>query len=418
MSWMKPEASKGVRLRNSARAWRRVWLRLHLYLGLAVGALLVVVGLTGSALVFMNELDAWLNPDLLTVTAPSENGAVHRSMAEIVAAAERVVEANSRILAIMGPHGREGVFSVSFEEPTQIQRRVFVDPYHATVRGARYFGAHEVVPLYLIEAIFQLHFTLLSEETGQTVVAIGALLLLVSIMTGLLLWWPLTRHWRQAFAIRCPTQPVRLTFDLHKTFSLYTCLVLSAVLMSGISMNLSKPFVRVTQWFSPVTRDVPARLVSGPGAGRPPIGPARAYEIATSQYPGGDLYGIFPPSKSTGVYLVSHRRVPGLSRFWSKRWIAIDQYSGAVLDVRAPDTRRTAGETFLAWQWPLHSGQAFGLPGRLAVCVVGLACPVIYATGVLMWWRKRPKSTIKRKTRHRDANADSEHRPEHADSSL
>ena len=102
MSWTKPEASKGVRLRNSARAWRRVWLRLHLYLGLAVGALLVVVGLTGSALVFMNELDAWLNPDLLTVTTPSENGAVHRSMAEIVAAAERVVEANSRIVAIMG----------------------------------------------------------------------------------------------------------------------------------------------------------------------------------------------------------------------------------------------------------------------------------------------------------------------------
>lgn len=389
MSSLTTKGGGGSSRRSQAHAWRKVWLRLHRYLGISVGGLLAVVGLTGSALVFMNELDAWLNPDLLTVAVSSESGTVHRPMTEIVAAAEHVVEANSRIVAIMGPHGHQGVFSVSFEEPTQIQRRVIVDPYRATVKGVRTFATTDVVPAYLIEATFQLHFTLLSGETGQTIVGIGALLLLVSISTGLILWWPLTRHWRQAFAIRRPTNSVRFTFDLHKIASLYPWLVLSAVLMSGISMNLNKPFVRVTQWFSPTTRDVPGGLVSGADAGRSPIGPVRAYEIATSRYPGGDLYGIFPPSNPTDVYLVSHRRVPGLSAFWSERWVAIDQYSGAVLDVRAPDTRRTAGETFLAWQWPLHSGQAFGWPGRLAVFVSGLACPIICVTGVLMWWRKR-----------------------------
>lgn len=389
MSSLKTMGGGGSSRCSQAHAWRKVWLRLHRYLGISVGALLAVVGLTGSALVFMNELDAWFNPDLLTVAVPSESGTVHRPMAEIVAAAARVVEANSRIVAIMGPHGHQGVFSLSFEEPTKIQRRVIVDPYRATVTGVRRFATTDVVTAYLIETIFQLHFTLLSGEAGQTIVGIGALLLLVSISTGVILWWPLTRHWRQAFAIRRPTNSVRFTFDLHKIASLYPSLVLSAVLMSGISMNLNKPFVRVTQWFSPTTRDVPGRLVSGADAGRSPIGPVRAYEIATSRYPGGDLYGIFPPSNPTGVYLVSHRRVPGLSAFWSERWVVIDQYSGAVLEVRAPDTRRTAGETFLAWQWPLHSGQAFGWPGRLAVFVSGLACPIIYVTGVLMWWRKR-----------------------------
>lgn len=388
MSCLKTEVIGGERPPSSARAWRRVWLRLHLYLGLSVGALLVVVGLTGSALVFMNELDAWLNPDLLAVTAPLQNGAVHRPVVDILTVAKQVVEPQSRILAIMGPYGPEGVFSVSFEQPDETQRRVFVDPYRAIVTGVRTFARTDVVPAYLIEAIFQLHFTLLSGETGQTILAIGALLLLVSIVTGLILWWPLTSQRRQAFAIRFPTNPVRFMFDVHKTFSLYTCLVLGAVLLSGVSMNLNKPFVRVTQWFSPTTRDVPGRLVSGADAGRSPIGPVRAYEIATSRYPGGDLYGIFPPSKPTGVYLVSHRRVPGLSAFGSERWVAIDQYSGAVLAVRAPDTRRTAGETFLAWQWPLHSGQAFGMTGRLLVLASGLASLVIYVTGVLMWWRK------------------------------
>lgn len=388
MIWITPGASKGVRLRSSARAWRRVWLRLHLYLGLSVGALLVVVGLTGSALVFMNELDAWLNPDLLTVTAPPPRGAVYRPVVDLLTVAKQVVEPQSRILAIMGPHGPEGVFSISFEQPDETQRRVFVDPYRATVTGVRNFRTHEVIPAYLIDAIFQFHFTLLSGEIGQTIVAIGALLLLISIVTGLILWWPLTSQWRQAFAIRFPTNPVRFMFDVHKTFSLYTFLVLGAVLLSGVSMNLNKPFVRVIQWFSPTTRDVPARLLSSLAAGRTPIGAVEAWRIATSRYAGGQLYGIFPPSTPTGAYLVSHRRVPGLSRFWSERWIAIDQYSGEVLDVHAPDTRRTAGETFLAWQWPLHSGRAFGMTGRLLVLASGLASLVIYVTGVLMWWRK------------------------------
>jgi uncharacterized iron-regulated membrane protein len=135
----RPRLVGGVRPRSSARAWRRVWLRLHLYLGLSVGALLVVVGLTGSALVFMNELDAWLNPDLLAVTAPPPRGAVHRPVVDLLTVAKQVVEPQSRILAIMGPHGPEGVFSVSFEQPDETQRRVFVDPYRATVTGVRTF---------------------------------------------------------------------------------------------------------------------------------------------------------------------------------------------------------------------------------------------------------------------------------------
>ncbi|MBM4259546.1 MAG: PepSY domain-containing protein [Deltaproteobacteria bacterium] len=40
----------------------------------------------------------------------------------------------------------------------------------------------------------------------------------------------------------------------------------------------------------------------------------------------------------------------------------------------------TAGDIFLQWMLPLHSGDAFGLPGRLLVCLDGLLCPVLYLT--------------------------------------
>jgi uncharacterized membrane protein len=40
---------------NRIRTWRRLWLDVHVYLGLFIGALLVVFGLTSSVLVFDNE---------------------------------------------------------------------------------------------------------------------------------------------------------------------------------------------------------------------------------------------------------------------------------------------------------------------------------------------------------------------------
>ena len=58
-----PAASRAIRMRT----WRSLWVQMHLYLGLFIGALLVVFGLTGSILVFWQEIDEWLNPALLTV---------------------------------------------------------------------------------------------------------------------------------------------------------------------------------------------------------------------------------------------------------------------------------------------------------------------------------------------------------------
>lgn len=389
-------AAQGTRRANHARTWRKLWLDVHLYLGLTVGLVLAVAGLTGSLLVFWLEVDEWLNPALLTVAPPTGEPNM-RPLHEILTAAERAAWPGSHVTQFYGPPHPNAVFMVYTELPSKAWQQVYVDPYRAQVTGVRDHAADEWVPNSLIEAVFRLHFALFLGDNGTMLVAMCALLLLVSLVSGLMVWWPLTGRWRQAFAIRRPTNAVRLTFDLHKTFSLYTCVVVGAVLLSGVYMNLNEPFVQLTKFFSPATRgpqDVPQSV---PQREAVPIGVERAVVFATAQYPGGLLGSVVLPEDERGAYQVGRREVPGVSGFWSERLVWVDQYSGAILDVRDPTTRRSAGETFLDWQWPLHSGQAFGWPGRLLVFVSGLACPVVYATGLLMWRRKR-KARQKRVT--------------------
>lgn len=383
------QAGVGTTRVNRVRAWRALWVQVHLYLGLYIGALLVVFGLTGSVLVFFQEIDDWLNPDLLIVAVPPPGQDAYRPVGDILAAAKQAAVPGSRITQVYGAPTRERVFAVYVEHPSRAWARIFVDPYRALVTGVRSYGADEWVPGYFMDAVFALHFQLLSGVNGITLAAVAAWLLLLSLITGLIVWWPVSGQWRQAFIIRQPMTPFRFLFDLHKTVSFYFCLIVGAVLLSGAYMNWAEPIVWVTQLLSPATRGAAQAPQSTPMDGVSPISPEQAVALAAARYPEGRLRSISMPEDATGVYQVGREGVPGLSRFWSERIVSIDQYSGAIVDVRAPDTRRSAGETFLDWQWPLHSGQAFGLAGRLLVCASGLACPVIYGTGILMWWRKR-----------------------------
>lgn len=118
-------AGKGATGLSRRRAWRQLWIEVHSYLGLFVGALLVVFGVTGSVLVCWQEIDEWLNPALLTVTVPSGVPAgeqEYRSLGEILAAALQV-SPGSRVTQIYGPGSSEGVFAVYADQPSKAWAR-------------------------------------------------------------------------------------------------------------------------------------------------------------------------------------------------------------------------------------------------------------------------------------------------------
>ncbi|MGH8556378.1 MAG: PepSY domain-containing protein, partial [Methylococcales bacterium] len=73
----------------------------------------------------------------------------------------------------------------------------------------------------------------------------------------------------------------------------------------------------------------------------------------------------------------------------------IDQYSGTVLGSNDPNEYAKV-KTFLSIQWELHSGQAFGLAGRILVCLVGLVPSILYITGFVRWLQKRRAGQKKR----------------------
>lgn len=223
MTESRPVPERGTKVRL-----RKVWLTIHRWLGLTVGLLIVLLGLTGSLLVFDHAIDEWLNPELLL----TDGGGARRPLLDVIAAAGRArAGGTSHALAVSKPRVVNGIWTIWFQEGTESQPTfalVYVDPYTAEVTGQRVWGTD------LLSCIYKLHFTLHGGDFGETVVGVAGLLLLISIGSGLCLWWPLWKSgWRPAFAIRSGP---RFNYDLHKVVGVFSSAVLLVVAFTGVYM--------------------------------------------------------------------------------------------------------------------------------------------------------------------------------------
>lgn len=359
---------------------RKLWLTTHRWIGLTVGLLFVLSGFSGSLLVFDHAIDEWLHPEMLLTTGSGSP----RPLEEVLTAAEDAFsDAQARAHFVEPPRVENGVWTVWFQSGSDEAPRftqVYVDPYTSEVTGRRVWGE------YLMTWIYRLHDRLLGGHAGETIVGIVGLVLMISLGTGICLWWPLWKNsWRSALALRGGR---RFNYDLHKIVGIASSLILLVIAFTGVYMIFPgwiKPVVHVV---SSETIPPPEARRSKPGIGRSRIDAEQAADAARQYFPDGELKRLQLPADPDGAYIARIRRTGEVRRSSGNSRLWIDQYSGEVVGVRDWN-RRTAADTFFAWQFPLHNGEAFGLTGRWIVVVTGLTPGVLYVTGFLLWWRKR-----------------------------
>ncbi|KXK42128.1 PepSY-associated TM helix domain-containing protein, partial [Nitrosomonas europaea] len=198
---------------------RKFWLDIHLWLGLVLGFLLAIYGVTGSILVFHAEIDELLNPKLLTVVRPT-GGAVYKPLADIFEIGTSAVPEGAKHTFATYPRNDNAAFRLNYSVSSIGGKteswQVYVDPYSLKVLGKRLMKTSDsLFPLTFIGFVFELHYALLIEgELSTVIVGLSAALLIISVLTGLIVWWPLTGKWQQALMIKRKASGERLNYDL------------------------------------------------------------------------------------------------------------------------------------------------------------------------------------------------------------
>jgi uncharacterized iron-regulated membrane protein len=367
---------------------RKLWLNVHLWLGLTAGLALALIGLTGSLLVFsVPMLKAELGSSYYAVDGPE---VLSPAIDEWIANAKQTFDDISAIDYIDGPRSnlahdstvRMGVQTASGEYFT-----VNVDPCSGRALG-RYVWA-DTYTAY----IYGLHGALTTSASwrpfGRGVVAWIGLAMIVSMATGLYLWWPRNQNWRMAFSFKRGARGRRRLIDLHNIFAVYLYVPLFVLAFTGVY------FVRST-WIDPAIAlvSVPRTPDAGalaqrstPGSCPEKTTPGQAVRLAHERFPSTKLSLLTIPRPSTEPYEVWLQSPDKFGVGGSSR-VFVDRECPEILT--AIDGKVVvAAEAFQTVTRGLHHNLMLGRFGQAIEFLTGLVLPVSFVTGLLLWLGKR-----------------------------
>lgn len=201
---------------------------LHRYLGLAVGFVIVLVGVTGSLLVFQPEFQQWSLQQKIGHIIPQSQRISAESAIDAVKAAYQ--NKGFTPFYIQLPGHADQPYNISLENQAGDRARAYVNPYTGEVMGFQEQSNS------FFDFVRTFHYSLLADEPGrQFIGAIGFLMMVLSI-SGTLLW----SGWRKlitGFKIKWDAHPKRVNYDVHKVAGIVTAVFLSLTAITGFCWN-------------------------------------------------------------------------------------------------------------------------------------------------------------------------------------
>lgn len=238
-------------VRQPQKVWlRRALFQVHLWTGLSVGLYMLMISVTGSALVFRAGFNALIKPATkVAVSGP------RLTEDQLKKAAEKEFQ-RFRAASVKMPSRPDGPAEVTLARGRVRQVRNY-DPYAGKDLG----NAFEETKVTLI--LVDLHDNLLAGDTGRKWNGVGGIVLALLCLTGMAIWWPGSGSWRRGLIVKRGTSWKRFNFDLHGMIGFWAFALLLMWAVTSIYFAFPDPFQSVVDRFDPPD----LRNPPGPGMG-------------------------------------------------------------------------------------------------------------------------------------------------------
>ncbi|MDZ8261517.1 PepSY-associated TM helix domain-containing protein [Nostoc sp. ChiQUE01b] len=346
---------------------------LHRYLGLAVGLVLIIVGFTGSLLVFEQDFDHFMIAQQYGQITPQQVQISPESVMNTIEA-KYAARGDLHLFRIYLPDTPSSPYLGQLSSTNDQRTEVFVNPYTGKIIGER------ILDKTLIGVMLNLHYSLMAGQTGTMFVGITAFIMCILTITGLVLW-PGWRKLIAGFKIKLDAHPKRANFDIHKVTGIITVVFLFFTGFTGFCWNfydLTEPIIYAVT-FTPK----PSNPVSKPIPGKSTLNLTEQLKIANAALPGAVTKSIYFPAKPEDALQI-RMKLPQENIQYGSSNVYLDQYSGKVLRVDN-GLKLSLGDRVLNSFVPLHYGTFWGLPSRILYVFVGLAPLILFITGFVMW---------------------------------
>lgn len=361
---------------------KKTLFQLHWFFGITAGLVLALMGVTGAAYSFQDEILRALNPTVLSVQK-REAGVL--PPAELVRKLEAAEGKTVAMLWVESESGNAG--RVSFTPPPGERRGQmrYFDPYTGDYMG-------DAVGQDLFGFILQLHRFLAIGDTGRNITGACTLILLFFCLSGLYLRWPRqVKSWRVWLTLDWRKKGRSFNWDLHSVFGTWCLLFYLLAALTGLYWSYDWYNRGVTKLLSDAPQNERMRKRGPAPTGPAPVANYDAIWSSIYSNAGPDLsaYNIRMPAvagqPATVYYLLTsspHDR--------ALNQINLDPATGEVKSHERYASKSLKAQ-LLTSVYALHTGSYFGLVGRIVLTVSSLLMPLFFITGWLLYLDRRRK---------------------------
>ena len=220
---------------------RRALFQIHLWTGIALGIYVVVISISGSAIVFRNEISKALSMTGRTVVV-SGTRMTRDSLKDSI----RRAYPQYSISYLWESKKPNEATEVWLLRDGKNKMRLF-DPYTGKDLG-------DSVPLTIraLTWMIDLHINLLGGKTGRKINGIAAILTTLLVVSGAIVWWPGKSKWRESLIVRRESNWKKLNWSLHSAIGIWTLGFVLIWAVTGIFVVFPTPFERAIDVVSPL----------------------------------------------------------------------------------------------------------------------------------------------------------------------
>ena len=355
---------------------RRIWLDVHLWIGLGLGALLTVVGVSGSLLVWHDGLDVLLTPHRYAVSGAEP---AQPPSAYLAAAAAAVPQGVGPVSLRMPEHPGAPVRVIARGAAPEGSRpptwSVWLDPPTGRVLDAAEASGSVVGFLHV------LHGSLAAPQySGRQIVGWSGVAMLISACTGLYLWWPRKDFlralgWRRGFTV---------SNNLHRLLGFWICVPLAVLSLTGIYLSFPQTGRALMSSVAPMSPQQQRQNFNAPSQPAKLAPDAAAAAALAAAGADARLWTLAPPAGRSGSWRV---------QVWSPgaeepATVTVDDASGAA-KLATPRGEPLAGDAAARLIRRIHDGDGMGVVWQTIVFLGGVLPALFVVTGLMMWLRRR-----------------------------
>ncbi|MCW4469727.1 PepSY domain-containing protein [Flavobacterium sp. MFBS3-15] len=353
---------------------------IHKWLGLTSGLIVFIVSITGCIYCFHDEIKdmtrEWrtVEAEAKPYIAPSVLQKKAKELYPDVIQSMVIYGGEARPAFVYGVKGEDGYF-------------IYFNPYsgkfmHAENLEEDFFHIVEHIHLYL----------LLPPEIGKHIVGVATIIFIFLLITGIIQWWPKKKkQLKDRLQVKWSAKWRRVNYDWHNVSGFYISIVALVIAATGLTFtyewmgdamyyggNLGRnyPEERAEPVIDTTLTQKDAQNVMD-----------KAFAQTLKLAPTRGMYFVWDQGPKNAIIAGSY---PNALEYHHQSNLQFHPVTGELVKELMYDDK-SAGMKLQEMNYGLHTGQYFGLTGKIIVFIASLIAAALPVTGIVIWWGRRNK---------------------------